>query len=159
MSERQDELTVSLRATLDEYMGAFGRFDIDVLSSYWDREESDPLYIAEEVAGRMTSHDAIQAYWSATAGRLARLWTRTRGHAAAPRATDLAQLAFDMDWACRLGSAPDDPPIGGSLQVAALYRRRGDRWLLVSWVEAPLGPLPWLRRLYQEAGARIAGEG
>lgn len=158
MDEPADALTVLLQQRLEDYLDCFRRFDIDGLSTYWDLEEARPLYIAEEVERRMLDHAAIRAYWTGTSKALARLWVRSAGHRAALRAPDLAALDFDMDWACRTRAPPDDPPIGGSLQVSAHLRRRGGRWLFVSWVEAPLAPLPWLRRAYRGAGRAIAGE-
>lgn len=148
-------LVAELRAVLDEYLSAFEQFDTAAIAAYWDPEEAAPLYIAEEADTPMMDHGAIRNYWDRTAHALGRIWLRTEGHHAVMRAADFAALTFAMDWACGTASAPNDPPIGGTVRVSAHLRRRNGRWLFASWVEAPLAPLPWLRRIYREAGRRI----
>ena len=42
-----------------------------------------------------------------------------------------------------------DKPVGGDLRVTAVFRKTPAGWRLFHYVEAPLAPIIYVRRLYQ----------
>ncbi|WP_206340858.1 hypothetical protein [Marinicauda algicola] len=59
-----------------------------------------------------------------------------------------------MDWSIRF---TDRPAMGGDNRVAALFRHTGEGWRLSAWIEAPLAPIVYLRRLYEARAGRLGG--
>ena len=59
-------------------------------------------------------------------------------------------LGFRMNWTAAMRSDPTRP-IGGEVKVAVLLRHHEPMWRSVHYMEAPLGPLPFVRLAYQRA--------
>jgi hypothetical protein len=98
----------------------------------------------------MFDWDSIEAYWAATraATRNIRLesWNlRTR-----LIAPDLATAIYDMRWIGEFAGYAG--PIGGDTRVTAILRRRDGAWRFIHYVEAPLAPIVYFKRCYQQFG-------
>jgi hypothetical protein len=139
----------AIRARLDAYAAAWSVMTAEALRPHWDAL-ADPLYIAEEIDQPLIGWEAVEAYWTQNEALHARVSLRLSNIRPVALAADLAQAALDMAWdiAFRSGASR---AMGGTNRVVATLRRRDGDWRLTGWVEAPLAPIAYLRRLYEQA--------
>lgn len=139
----------AIRARLDAYAAAWSVMTAAALEPHWDTT-TEPLYIAEEIDLPMQGWPAVRAYWAHNEGVHDRVSLRFSDIRTHPLTDDLAQAALHMAWdiAFRSGASR---AMGGSNRVVATLRKRDGDWRLTGWVEAPLAPILYMRRLYEAA--------
>lgn len=143
--DAQDQ--TEIEAMFTSYQAAWAANDPQQLETHWDRADPAPVYLAEEIAVRMTDWDAIRGYWNNNREYIERVRLTFSGFTFKSLHEDLVTAVFDMRWDIRFRSA-DTPPMGGDNRVVATVRRVGKHWRLIAWVEAPLAALPYLQQLY-----------
>jgi hypothetical protein len=65
----------------------------------------------------------------------------------------LVLATWRMEWRVHIHGC--DKPTGGETRVAALLRHTQSGLRFAAYVEAPLAPILYLRRLYEERAARM----
>ena len=129
------------------YQAAWAANDPQQLEAHWDSNDPAPVYLAEEIAVRMTDWDAIRGYWNNNRDYIERVRLTFSGFMFKSLHDDLVSAVFDMRWDIAFRSA-DTSAMGGDNRVVATVRRVGEHWRLIAWVEAPLAALPYLQQLY-----------
>ncbi len=137
----------AIEAMFVSYQTAWAANDPERLEAHWDTTDPAPVYLAEEIARRMTDWEAIRSYWNNNREYIERVRLTFSDFAFKPLHQDLITAVFDMRWDIRFRSA-GMTPMGGDNRVVTTVRRVGDQWRLVAWVEAPLAALPYLQQLY-----------
>ncbi|MEM9529535.1 MAG: hypothetical protein AAGA23_01315 [Pseudomonadota bacterium] len=147
--------TVISEATKAEIHALFGAYaeawranSAEQLLAHWDPSAAHPTYLAEEVDTPMTDLAAIEAYWKKNEGLHEQIELRYDQFSYHPLTDDLVQVVFQMRWDIRFRNFVSDA-MGGDNRVVALVQRTSDGWKLTSWVEAPLAPILYFRRLYE----------
>ncbi len=133
---------------LAAYERCWNEHRITALEELWDADEPNPIYVAEEVANTLIGWDAIRAYWHAAETMIPRLAIRTFAVEERAVADGVKLLHFGMHWNAEL---PSGSQVGGDVRVSALLRKKGERYLFFHYIEAPLGALPFLQRVYEAA--------
>lgn len=137
----------AIEALFTSYQAAWAKNDPERLEAHWDNSDPAPVYLAEEIATRMTDWDAIRGYWNNNREYIERVRLTFSDFAFKSLHKDLVSAVFEMRWDIRFRSA-DTAPMGGDNRVVATVRRVSEQWRLIAWVEAPLAALPYLQQLY-----------
>lgn len=141
-----------IEKTIEIYERCWSALDFSGLRRLWDGDEPLPVYLPEEAPAALYGYEAIEAYWAATAKAARSMRLSTAGLKVQPLAVDLVAITYDMRWICEYGPSPN--PLGGDVRVSAVLRRRNDGWRFIRYIEAPMAPLPYLRRLYEQFAAQ-----
>jgi len=145
-----NDLSQDIEKTLENYRECWSRLDFEGLRALWDAEEAEPTYLPEEVDRPMFDWGGIETYWEATRSATRRIRLETANLRVRLIAEDLATAVYDLRW---LGEfAAYSKPIGGDTRVTAIFRRRPAGWRFIHYVEAPLAPIVYFRRLYERFG-------
>jgi hypothetical protein len=141
------DVGAEIDALLDQAKRYWDVQDYAGLKSLWDMDEKDPYYQPEEVEELLVGWPAIEAYW-ATNTKIMDKITVSYGKAKAKLiAPDLAVAMFDLRWDAALkGRAP----LGGDNRSTAIFRRKPEGWRFCHYIEAPLAPILYIRKLYEK---------
>ena len=139
---------VAIRDILAQLQQCWGSLNFSGVRGLWDQGRS-PIYLAEEADEPHTSWAELDAYWLTTTQSIERLQMRIEAlqlHALSP---DLISAVYKMHWDGVVRGMPR--PVGGDNRVVATLRRGADGWRFVQYVEAPLAPIVYMRKLYELA--------
>jgi len=143
-------LTTEIRAFLDDYIAHWNAYDVARLRALWDSEEENPIYVAEE-ADVLYGWPALERYWAVDRSSSERLikYGNLETKEAAP---GVAIAFYQLSWNVYLRNIRLYPkPIGGTVRVSALLRRKPEGWRLFHYVEAPLAAMIQVRRALEAA--------
>ena len=141
-------LETEIDAVLARYYERFGAMDFAAAREAWDGDDPQPTYLAEEIDDFLRDWPAIEAYWAASQAAMSRLSSRHWDVRARQLAPDLAAATWRLHWNAQV--VGQDQPVGGDLRVTGTFRRVARGWRLCHYVEAPLAPIIYVRRLYQQ---------
>jgi hypothetical protein len=128
---------------------AWCRLDFVAVRALWDTT-ADPIYFAEESAGAKLSWADLDAYWSLTARAIDRMGMRIVGEPELRQiAPGMVSAIYEMHWDALVRG--EQRAIGGDNRVCATLRRTAAGWKFAQYVEAPLAPITYLRRLYEQS--------
>jgi ketosteroid isomerase-like protein len=141
------ELTRELEAIVAEFTRAWNEKDFPALRALWDPDVAEPVYVPEE-ADRLIGWDAVTRYWAEAERMIELVHVEPRDLVCQELGPELALAAFVMhvQWLQVTDQTPASNP---EVRTSMILRRRDDGWKLVHYVEAPLGGLPLVLRLYQ----------
>ncbi|MEQ8264726.1 nuclear transport factor 2 family protein [Pseudohaliea sp.] len=143
--------TPDMDAFLGAYAAAWASSDPEAIGAHWDRERA-PLYQAEEKDEPFTTWAELDDYWAANA----EFHDSVRLQFTHPKVQQLAgglcQVLVQMRWDIRFTTGASRA-MGGTNRVLATLVKTQDGWRLCGWVEAPLAPITYLRRLYEQSAA------
>ena len=116
----------------------------------WDRDDPNPIYMAEEVNPPMHGWNMLKAYFNPKPGVqvLDGIWNAysdVRAHYLTP---DLAIATYKLDYHIKVKR---QKPMSGWDRVMAVFRRTDDAWKLVAYAEAPMSPLTMVRKMMENA--------
>jgi hypothetical protein len=146
-----NNLSQDIENVLKECRTCWAARDFAALERLWDPDEPEPTYLAEEIRAPLFSYAEMRDYWertkAATRGVHVETWN-LRVRAIAP---DLATAVYDMRWIGEF--AGYNEPIGGDSRVTAVFRRRPAGWRFIHYIEAPLAPIVYFKRCYEQFAA------
>jgi hypothetical protein len=144
---------VSLPEGLPEFLDgvreAWGRGDFAAVEACWDADDPLPMYQAEEEESVHLGWPALRDYWQRTAQANERIRVVYSNLVAKPLGADQYLVAFDMHFDLKMRSRPK--AIGGDNRTFAIVRLGAGGWRFAAWIEAPLAPILYMRRLYERA--------
>ncbi len=138
----------SVQALLGRVEGYWRALDLAPLETLWDTSRP-PLYIAEEASEIHTSFEAIRRYWAFTRSIIEKMDLQLGRPEIVRLGDDLVTAVYPLHWECLIKG--QKAPVGGDNRACAVLRRIGGNWLFTQYVEAPLAPIVYLRRLYEQA--------
>ena len=143
-------MTNSPEANIDAYRRAWNNMDFDGLLKLWDDAEAEIYYLAEEFDHPMRQLDEVADYFRLTAAAVesAKLWVD--GLRLKSLSAELVVATFDMhvDASITGSAAKGVKPLGIDVRVSAILKQRDGCWRFIHYCEAPLGPLPFVRKAY-----------
>lgn len=149
MAQLNDDDHASIRRVLADLELAWRTLDFVTLRSLWD-ESREPVYFAEEAPEPLLDWAALQAYWNLTRASIEAMGMRiTSVHGVRELAPDLVSVVYSMHWDARVRGAAT--PLGGDNRVCATLRRTSEGWRFVQYVESPLAPIVYMKRLYEQS--------
>ncbi|MCU0759392.1 MAG: nuclear transport factor 2 family protein [Steroidobacteraceae bacterium] len=140
-------LEAELDALMARYYDRFGAMDFAEARRVFDTADPQPVYLAEEIDEFLRDWPAIEAYWAASQAAMSKLSSRHWDLRARQVADDLATATWRLHWNAQV--VGQQKPVGGEVRVTAMFRRRPEGWRLFHYVEAPLAPILYVRKLYE----------
>ncbi|NDE00394.1 MAG: hypothetical protein EBZ91_01255 [Gammaproteobacteria bacterium] len=139
----------AIRQVLAELENAWRELDFAALRGLWD-ETRPPVYFAEEAPEPLLEWSALQNYWDLTRASIEAMGMRiTAVHGLRQLAPDIVSVVYAMHWDARVRGAPT--PLGGDNRVCATLRRTNTGWRFIQYVESPLAPIVYMKRLYEQS--------
>jgi hypothetical protein len=150
-------LETELDALMARYYDRFGAMDFAAARGVFDTADPHPTYLAEEIDDFLRDWPAIEAYWAASQAAMSKLSSRHWDLRARQFADDLATATWRLHWNAQV--VGQQKPVGGDVRVSAMFRRRPEGWRVFHYVEAPLAPILYMRKLYEgQVDAGFAGD-
>lgn len=143
-------MPTSPELTIDAYSAAWNAMDFAALSKLWDSSESEIYYVAEEMEQPMYRWPQVSAYFERTAATVEKvqLWVSNTQYKALTDTYTVATFDMHVDASMRGAAAQGFKPVGIDVRVSSILKRRNGQWRFIHYAEAPLGPLPFVRRAY-----------
>ena len=142
-------LTEEIAGVLDRLRDNWNRMDLKAMAELWDTSDPQPFYLPEEVEEPLRDWDAIQAYWDKTMQMIPRLKMRIWDIQTSPLSEDLAWVSYQFHWDAVAEGY--DKPVGADNRAVALFRKLPEGWRICRYVEAPLAPILYMRKLYENS--------
>lgn len=114
----------------------WSQLELDRMPELWDRSETEPVYIAEELRYPVIGWPAFDEYWTRLGSRLRGARYRTSEVRAHELGGGVAVAWFVVDW--ELVTVETPAPFRGQSRVTAVLRRTASGWRFVHWMEAPI---------------------
>ncbi len=145
MSDLQKEFEQLFR----DYEEIWNSQDYARLKEYWDEDDSDPFYLAEEQDDWKFGWPAVERYWEPTPGKsaLESIWMRYRDIRAKQIAPDLAIVACWVRHDMKLRGPMK--ATGGDARVMSVFRRKLEGWRFIAYAEGPMSPVLFMHKLYE----------
>jgi hypothetical protein len=142
------EPPADISAFLASYRAAWNAHEIEKLDRFWDTKEPAPIYLAEESRSAAMAWPAIRAYWKETAKAIERIEVNYSNIRTTAPSDGAITVVMDMRWDAKWDGGNFT---GGDNRVVARLRQTPEGWRLISWVEAPLAPIVYMRQLYRQS--------
>jgi hypothetical protein len=140
-----------IQTVLDTYVERWNDYDVDTMQTYWDHDEQEPIYVAEEM-DPLRGWPALEAYWRGSDPATTQHMIVTRDLSVSEIAPGVAHAFWHMNWNVYFSTEKlYSKPIGGEVRVTALLRKKPDGWRFFHWIEAPLASLIQLKRAHEQA--------
>ena len=148
LEPRSNPMTVDPRILklFDDLEGVWRARDFKRMRSFWGKNLPAPMYLPEEKKEFITSWEAFDNYFAATAGGSQGGVVTYKPLTAMALSPDHEMVAFELEWTTKL--VGEAQAIGGSVRGFALVHDDGADWKLKAYIEAPLAPIIYMRELY-----------
>jgi ketosteroid isomerase-like protein len=143
-------MTDELTATVDAYITAWNRMDFSALAALWNAGEDGIYYVAEEVDRPFHAFSEVLDYWQRTSATIEWVKASITDLQFKSLTTDLsvATYAMHVDASMQGYEKQGFKAVGADVRVSAILRKTGNGWKYIHYAEAPLGALPFVRRMY-----------
>ena len=148
-TQAQTQLAEEIGAVLQQLQHNWNRMDLKAMADLWDTSDPHPFYLPEEIEQPLRDWDAIRAYWDQTMAMIPRLKMRLWDLHAAPLSDDLAWVSYQFHWDAVAEGY--DKPVGADNRAVALFRKLPEGWRFCRYAEAPLAPILYMRKLYENS--------
>ncbi|MBU3671623.1 MAG: hypothetical protein FGM43_03665 [Sinobacteraceae bacterium] len=139
----------SIRQVLTDLESAWRNLNFVALRALWD-ETREPVYFAEEAAEPMLDWSALQNYWDLTRASIEAMGMRIiEVQGVRELAPGIVSVVYTMHWDARVRGST--APLGGDNRVCATLRRTSTGWRFIQYVESPLAPIVYMKRLYEQS--------
>ncbi len=144
-------LAEDIQTVLDTYVAHWNEYNADAMIALWDRDEPEPIYVAEEI-DPLRGWDALERYWRGADPATTEHLITTRDLTVREIAPGVAHAFWQMGWNVYFSTERlYAKPIGGEVRTTALLRKKPDGWKFFHWIEAPLASLIQLKRAHEQA--------
>ena len=144
---KRDPDEQAIDAVLRAAERAWAASDFAALKALWD-SSTPPLYLAEESREVCATWPQLDDYWAATNSAARAVSMRISDVVYRPLTSDLISTFYQMHWNFQ---TPDtQAPVGGDVRVYALFRRTAQGWRFTQYIEAPIAPIVYIRKLYEQ---------
>ena len=145
----ESNLKKAIAAVLEQLQQNWNCMDLKAMANLWDTSDPNPFYLPEEVEQPLRDWDEIQAYWDKTMEMIPRLKMRVWDLEAVPVSDDLAWVSYQFHWDAEAEGYAR--PVGADNRAVALFRKLPEGWRICRYAEAPLAPILYMRKLYENS--------
>ncbi|MCB2109217.1 MAG: nuclear transport factor 2 family protein [Rhodobacteraceae bacterium] len=138
-----------IKAVLDDYIAKWNVYDIPGMKALWDSDEAEPIYVAEE-RDPIIGWQAMETYWGGGAKTSTHL-IKYSDLMARKAADDVAHAFYRLHWNVYIPGGAYPRPIGNSVRVTSLLRKKPAGWRLFHHIEAPEASIIQLRKAHERA--------
>lgn len=143
-------MDADLELVFKNYIAAWNALDFEGLQSFWDTNEPDIYYLAEEMEHPFYKLEDVVAYWEHVQLIISWITITPSGVHQKMLSEHLAVLTYSMH--VDMGTAGPEKfghkPLGVDVRVSAILRKTNEGWRFIHYAESPLGALPFIRRAY-----------
>lgn len=139
-------LAAEIETVLAALCGCWNRRELGGIKALWDPNEPEPYILPQEVAEPTIGWAAFDAHWKKTEARLRKCSMRVWDVRVKLFAPDLALAFYKFHWNGDIIGF--DHPVGIDSRATATFRRSGDAWKFIAYIEAQSAPLLHLQRYY-----------
>jgi hypothetical protein len=138
----------TLTAFFADYCAALESIDLDRIATFWDTTSQHCVYLAEEMPDPFIGWPAIAEYWRGNARAMERMALKMGRFHFHALADHLITATYDLHWQAQMIGARR--PVAGNVWASCVVNM-APRPHIVHYTETVLGPLPFLRRVYETA--------
>ena len=145
MSGLQQEIEQLFR----DYEAVWDSQDFARLKDFWDEDDPDPFYLAEEQDDWRFGWESVERYWAPTPGKsaLESILMRYRDIHVKQIASDLAVAACWVRHDMKLRGPMK--ATGGDARVMSVVRKNAKGWRFIAYAEGPMSPVLFMHKLYE----------
>ena len=145
MSELQQEIEQLFR----DYEAVWDSQDLANLKAFWDENDPEPFYLAEEQDDWRVGWESVERYWAPIPGKsaLESILMRYRDIRVKQIASDLAIAACWVRHDMKLRGPMK--ATGGDARVMCVFRRKPEGWRFIAYAEGPMSPVLFVHKLYE----------
>jgi len=141
--------SAEISARLAELERAWCRLDFAAIRALWDTT-TDPIYFAEESPEAKLTWTDLESYWALTGRLIEKMGMRVLGEPVMREiAPGMISVIYDMHWDALIRG--ETRAVGGDNRVCATFRHTKNGWRFAQYVEAPLAPITYMRKLYEQS--------
>jgi hypothetical protein len=131
------------------YEDAWNSQDYARLKEYWDEDDAEPFYLAEEQDDWKFGWPALEKYWVPVPGKsaLESILMKYRDFNVKQIAPDLAIVACWVRHDMKLKGPMK--ATGGDARVMCVFRRKSEGWRFIAYAEGPMSPVLYMHKLYE----------
>ncbi|GAB5457801.1 MAG: hypothetical protein Hens3KO_08310 [Henriciella sp.] len=144
---QEEQIQDSLISVMEAVKQDWNSGSYDTLKFYWDQNDENPIYLAEEADLIMITWPEIEAYWQATEAWVEWIVIDYRNYRVKRVDENNAIITFDLRFDLKLNDRAN--PIGGDNRGVVSFRKVDGTWKIHTWVEAPLSAITYMRKLYE----------
>lgn len=143
-------MTSAIASTVKNYVEAWNAMDFVALERAWDDTADEIHYVAEEMEQPFTQLADVRDYWRITAEVVEQVWMSVDNQRTNYLSDDICVVTYSMHMDATMSASNGRAvsPIGVDVLVSAILKCDGANWKFIHYVEAPLGPLPFMRKAY-----------
>lgn len=116
----------------------------------WDQTDSQPMYLAGERDDWLIGWKDVSDYITPSGqnSALEAMRKRVSNIRVKQIAPDLAIVTWDMHLDMKFRGRP---AIGNNIRLTAVLRQKSEGWRFIHYVEAPMTPLVYIQKFYEQA--------
>lgn len=127
------DLAAGLRSLVSEYDRKWAALDFAGVADLWERDNPQPIYVAEEYATPLIGADELDRHWARVASRLKRASVSSQLWSADELAGGLARCVLLSRWSYT--GQESEVTHSGASWITWLLTLRNDKYLIVHHVE------------------------
>ncbi|MGI9309211.1 MAG: nuclear transport factor 2 family protein [Gammaproteobacteria bacterium] len=143
------ELDQEIAAVFKQAEDIWNTQDYAQLEQLWDTDDEEPFYLAEEQEDWVFGWEALRKYWVPKPGKryveaILMRYYNVHARLISP------ELALSSCWV-RHDMKLKGPmkAWGGDARVSSVFRKKPEGWRFISYTEAHMSPLNYVRKLYE----------
>ena len=136
-----------IEGVLAALCGCWNRLELGGIRALWDADEPEPYLLPQEIEAPIIGWAGFDAHWKKAASRLKRSSMRVWDVHAKDIGGGLATAVYKFHWNGEIIGF--DHLVGIDSRATAIFRRKGDAWKFIQYIEAQSAPLLHLQRYYQ----------
>lgn len=142
-------LNGEIEAVLSQAEEIWNSQDYARLKELWDTDDAEPFYLAEEQDDWLFGWEQLEKYWVPVPGKrsVEAIHMHYYNVHAKIIGPDLSLAGFWVRHDMKVRGPMK--PWGGDARVTAVFRRKDGNWRFVSYAEACMSPLNYMRKLYE----------
>jgi hypothetical protein len=140
-------MEADVKAQIEALGSYWNANDIQGIIDLWDTDDPYPVYQAEEEEALAASWPALRDYWSRTRALSEKMAVRYSAIGVKLFSSHDALAHWALHWDMKLAGRPK--PMGGDNRAFALLRLKPEGWRFHAYIEGPLAPITYMRKLYE----------
>lgn len=139
-----------IEALFKDYEAVWNSQDLAKLKQFWDDDDPEPFYLAEEQNDWRFGWEAVERYWEPNPNGKSSLESIMMGY----RDFRVKQISDDVAiCACwvRHDMKMRGPmkATGGDARVMSVFRKKPEGWRFAAYCEGPMSPALYVHKLYE----------
>ena len=148
-ADKSSTVEADVRAVIQESAARWTAQEAETVLELWDETDPQLMYLAGERDDWLIGWEEVSGYItpSGPTSALEAMRKRVSNIRVRQIAPDLAIATWDMHLDMKFRGRP---AIGNNIRLTAVLRQKPEGWRFIHYVEAPMTPLVYLQKFYEE---------